>query len=369
MKVKLVNDGNLEAISWTVVKIFVTLVVFSLVLPPVSRGWSSRYENGLKTVLPARIRAAQINSISLDFPATALAVRVKAGDRVAQGQLLAEFDNPEVRQNLERAELRMALAKERMKPAKRVTSPVLEEQYRGAMMTRDAAKSRLGSYSIDAFDAAYANARKETANLKKLVDQHLATAQDLQMARKQEQMELRNLHSARENLLRLKQEADAADSQLRMVKLQRDEQPALETGSSRLDLQDAEIALETARAKLASMQVRAPRNGTVLQVSMANGDKVTGGMQLIQMADLSNLIVEVPVTGKVAQSIALGSYVKVAVPMDPPLEIKARVSEVLLVPDQLVQSHVVRIVIQNPAPSTILVGMEGAVEFPHGGRS
>ena len=89
MKVKILNDGNLESLSWTVVKIFVALVAFSLVLPPISRGWSSRFESGLKTVLPARIRAAQVNTISLEFSAKAVSVRVKAGDRVVAGQLLA----------------------------------------------------------------------------------------------------------------------------------------------------------------------------------------------------------------------------------------------------------------------------------------
>ncbi len=369
MKVRIVNDGNIESISWTVVKIFVTLVVFSLVLPPVSRGWSSRYENGLKTVLPARIRANQVNTISLDFTATALAVKVKAGERVIAGQLLAEFDNAEVRQNLERAELRAAMAKKRMKPAKRLKSPILDEQYRAATMTREAAKARLSSYSVETYETAYANARKETAKLRKLMDQHLATSQDLETARKQEDMDLQNLRSAKENLLRLKQEADAADSQLKMAKLQLDDQPTIDAGGSRLDLEDAEIVVETARSRMASLQVRAPRGGTILQVSVMKGDKVTGGAPLFQLADLSNLIVEVPVTGKMAQSIEIGSKVKVAFPTDPPIDLKAKVSEVLLVPDQLVQSHVVRIVIPNPAPSTILVGMEGAVEFPHGGRS
>ena len=369
MKVRIVNDGNLENLSWTVVKIFVALVAFSLVLPPISRGWSNRYESGLKTVLPARIRAAQVNTISLEFSAEAVSVRVKAGDRVVAGELLATFDSSEVRQLLERAQLRMNLVKERMKPAKKQLSPLLQEQYRGALMTRDAAMSRLNNFSLAASEASYARAKREVANLANLVKQQLATAQDLEMARKQEELELRNLYAAKENQLRLKQEADAADSQLRMARIQRDEQPASNPLSARLDFEDAQLSLQSAREKLASLQVRAPKAGTVLRVLAEVGAKAMGGSPLFQLADLSTLVVEVPVTVRMAQGIERGSKVKVAVPTDPPVEVNATVSEILLVPDQLQQSHVVRIIIANPAPATILVGMEGVVEFPHGGRT
>ena len=369
MKVRIVNDSNIESLSWTVVKIFVALVVFSLVLPPVSRGWSSRYESGLKTVLPARIRAAQINTISLDFSAQAISVRVKAGDRVVAGQLLAEFDSAEVRQMLQHAELRLGLAKVRLQPAKGRRSPLLDEQYRGALMTLESSKTRLNHYSLDASEQSYARAKREVANLTQLVAQHLATMQDLEIARKQEEMELQNLRAAKENQMRLKQEADAADSQLIMAKIQRDEQPISDSASARLDYEDARMAVQAARDKLASLKVRAQRAATVLQVAVEEGAKVMGGASIFQLADLSTLVVDVPVTVKMAQEIERGAKVKVAVPTDPPVELQARVSEILLVPDQLQQSHVVRIVIPNPAPDKILVGMEGAVEFPHGGRS
>ena len=319
-------------------------------------------------MLPARLRAAQVNTISLDLPANAVTVLVKPGDQVTAGQLLAEFDSAEIRQMIERAELRMAIAKARMKPAPKRKSPLLEEQYRGALMAREAAKNRLGTYSTDAVEAAYVRAKREVASLGKLVEQHLATAQDLEAARKQEEMELRNVRAAKENQLRLKQEAESADSQLRMAKIQRDEQPFSDSGTSHLDFEDAQLSLQAAREKLDSLQVRAPRAGTVLQVSVEAGAKVFGGAPLFQIADLRTLIVEVPVTGKMAQEIERGSKVKVALPTDPPVELMAKVSEVLLVPDQLQQSHVVRIVIPNPTPATILVGMEGAVEFPHGAR-
>ena len=139
MKVRIVSDANVESMSWTVVKLFAALVAFSLVLPPVSRGWAKRYESGLKTVLPARIRAAQINTLSLEFTADAVSVRVKPGAQVEAGQLLAEFDNPELRQMVERAEVRLTRAKERMKPVAKRRSLLLDEQYSGAVMARDAA--------------------------------------------------------------------------------------------------------------------------------------------------------------------------------------------------------------------------------------
>ena len=85
------------------------------------------------------------------------------------------------------------------------------------------------------------------------------------------------------------------------------------------------------------------------------------------MADLQNLEVEVPVTARLAAMIHGGSPVKIVIPGDPPQALTAAVGDVQLVPDQLERSHVVRIVMPNPQPGSILIGMECTVEFAHGG--
>ena len=64
-----------------------------------------------------------------------------------------------------------------------------------------------------------------------------------------------------------------------------------------------------------------------------------------------------------ARRLRVGQPVKVRVPTEPPTQISASVSEVLLVPSQERSAYTVRIAAKNPAPSQILVGLSAAVEF------
>jgi len=105
----------------------------------------------------------------------------------------------------------------------------------------------------------------------------------------------------------------------------------------------------------------------VLSAPMAAGDRVTAGAVLFQIGDLSELSVEVPVGGRIARRIHKGDKVLVRLPMDPPRQVEASVSAVLLAPGQDPHSYVVRVVIANPDSSVILAGLEGEVVFRHSG--
>ena len=115
------------------------------------------------------------------------------------------------------------------------------------------------------------------------------------------------------------------------------------------------------------LRVIAQRPGTVLSAPLAAGDRVTSGAVLFQIGDLSELSVEVPVGGRIARQIHKGDKVLVRLPMDPPRQVEASVSTVLLAPGQDPHSYVVRVVIANPDSSVILAGLEGEVVFRHSG--
>jgi hypothetical protein len=51
--------------------------------------------------------------------------------------------------------------------------------------------------------------------------------------------------------------------------------------------------------------------------------------------------------------------------MDPPRQVEASVSAVLLTPGQDTQSYLVRVLIPNPDPRVILAGLDGEVVFRH----
>jgi multidrug efflux pump subunit AcrA (membrane-fusion protein) len=103
----------------------------------------------------------------------------------------------------------------------------------------------------------------------------------------------------------------------------------------------------------------------VLSVPVAAGERVTAGAVLFQIGDLSELSVEVPVGAQIARKIHRGEKVLVRLPMDPPRQVEAPVSSVLLTPGEDGQSYVVRILIPNPDTNVILAGLEGEVVFRH----
>ena len=109
------------------------------------------------------------------------------------------------------------------------------------------------------------------------------------------------------------------------------------------------------------------RRGTVLSALVAPGECVAAGATLFQMGDVAELSVEVPVDAEIARNVAKGDRVTVRLPTHPPTQIEAAVSSVVLAPGEDTRSYVVRVLIPNPDPRTILAGLEGAVAFRHMG--
>ena len=371
MKVRIVSESKTELACWAVVKSFVFLVLVSLVVDPVTRSWSKNTDSGLKTVLPAQIRTMKSSAISLGFPADVIKVYVTPGSKVEAGQLIAELDNREIREAVTIAKLRLDAAAEGTKEKGTwAQKKVLQEQTSSTLKNRDMTVARLKNYSLEPAEQALSNARKEYVKIQQLVSQQLATGLELENAQKQAAMEERNYQAAKETWMRLKQEAEAADGQLRMVKLQAAGQDdAGSSSASKLNYEEAQIALRQALERQAALRVVAPQAGVVLAVNLKVGEQAAAWAPLVQIADLDRLEIDVPVTSKMAQSIKAGTQVNVVLPSEPPMKIGARVSEVAFVPDQSAQSHIVKILVNNPSGSTALVGMEANVEFGHGGGS
>jgi len=367
MKVKIVGGSKVEAMAWGAVKAYVVLLMVWLVMSPISQTMAGRVNGGLTTVLPGRIRATKITPVTMEFTAQAVSVAVKAGQAVEAGQLLAVLESPEVNARLERAQTRFDLAGQRLNARPDTARRLWQEQHRSAEQRLQEARVRQGGFSTQAAEVALARAEKDAASLARMVTQKLATAQDLELAHKQVESEQANLNNARNTLTRLKQDVSAADSQLRMVMIQKDIPDPSTDPAFRLDYEDARTALDAADRQKTALRLLAPHAGTVLSVSVEVGAQAGGWAPLFLIADLKTLRVEVPVTARVAQMIKAGAPVSIAIPGDPPWEVQARVGELQMVPDQLQHSHLVRIPISNAGGSSILVGMECAVSFPHGG--
>lgn len=347
------------------------VMVMMLLFNPVTKGRAGFAGAGLETVLPARIKAAGLYAINAGLSGTVTELSVKPGDTVAEGQVLAVISNPELEGLIERAQRRVELAAERVTPQKASDAQPqrrwLDEQYAAAVKNLRAAEQRLRDFSLADAEAPYARAKANAEHVKSLLERHLATAREAEDAQRTADNELRNLNGRKEVGTRLAQEVEAAQSQVKMARLQLDSSsPAVaDSGYAKLEYEEAKASYQKLQDRRDGLRVIAEHGGTVIQVNATDGGPVQEGAVLFQIANSGNLHFDVSAPATIAKTVRTGDSVMVRVPTDPPVEVPSRVSQVLLEPDPQQQSYLIRVTIPNPAPDRLLVGLEGAVAFNH----
>jgi multidrug efflux pump subunit AcrA (membrane-fusion protein) len=120
-----------------------------------------------------------------------------------------------------------------------------------------------------------------------------------------------------------------------------------------------------ARERADRLTIRASKSGTVLETGARAGEWTPAGQRIARIADLSTLTISAPVAAGIAQQVKPGRKVLVRLPIGTSFETKAKVSEVTLVPGAD-QAYVVRVVIPNPDPKAVVVGLEAEIELDHG---
>ena len=364
--------AKLERTGWTAVKVAFIALVLMLVLNPATKGRSGFASSGMETVLPAHIRASGLYAINASMAGTVTELSVKPGDFVAAGQLLAVIVNPEIDGLVERTRRRMELAEARLAPPQAPTAPPqrrwLDEQHASAERNLRAAEQRLRDFSLADAEQTYARAKADAGRIRSLLDRHLATDREAEDSQRQADHEFRNLSARRESGARLGQELEAAQSQVKMARLQLDSAvppPPADSGYARLEFEEAKSAYDTLIARRDGLRVTAERGGTIIQVNATQGGAIQEGAVLVQIANSTNLHFDVSAPATIAKAVHAGDAVLVRVPTDPPSEVPARVAQVLLEPDPQQLSYLIRVTIPNPAPDRLLVGLEGAVAFSH----
>ena len=363
--------SRLQPLAWASFALLATSFVVSALIRPGGHLLPTFGSNDLSTVLPARIKPSNTFSTNSELTGKVTAVLVAAGAQVQAGQTLATLESDDLKDELDRARRRVHFAESRLEALRpgrdHRAHRAQQERVTTALRSRKAASERLGGYTNTTGDMekAWADAKRRTAEIRALVDQQLATAAELDDAIARERQALNELKAAREHLSRLKQEVDLADSQLRMTRADTVEGNADALLAVQMELEEAREALRQITQKERATEVRANRAGAVLRVEVHPGDRVIAGQPLFQIADISELDFEVPVSAGVAELVHPGRAVFVRIPTDPPRRQAATVSSVLLSADQDHSSYIVRITIPNPNPAAILAGLEGAVEFPH----
>lgn len=366
MQVRIRVGERVEEFGWGTVKLFGLVVVLSALIASTSRGlMRDGSPADSKTVVPAAIRAGHVDTPTVSFPATVVRILVAPGTTVTAGQLVAVLESPDVVRPVYAARRRLALSESRLNGDRPKTESAAQQlQAQAAGRGQQLAEQRLREFSLGDAEAACRAAKARTERIADLVKQHMATAGELDNAVREEEAELRNLKAARDQQSRLQQELELSKVQVALVNSQADA-PVVDRGAAETEFADARAALDEALARLEELNVKARADGVVLSGTPGVGDRIYAGSPILHIADISTLSFEAPVSAALARQIRPGEPVRLRVPTEPPRHLDAQISSVALTPDPVLQNYVVRAVISNPDRRTILVGMEGAIEFPH----
>jgi HlyD family secretion protein len=267
-------------------------------------------------------------------------VLVKANDKVFAGEPLIQLADDELRARLSAADIQVAM-RERARDEKSATS---SEKRRRKVQDAVAEAERTLYDARSAVDRAAAKLRTKSGSEADLTAARLA-------------------------LTRAQNELSSRQGELRTI-----DDDALPTSlEGQLSIARSEYAV--ARAALDKMTVRAPIDGTVLQVNVREGEAVSPGSPQppLQLADLSALCVRSELVERDIGAVRVGQAVTVRATAFPGLEFEGSVSSVapLIEPGQLdppgsrnqSDVDVVRVVVGLTAPGELTIGMKADVYF------
>ena len=322
-----------------------------------------------ETVLPARIEPGSLSNIVSEFPARVASVHVQTGSAVEAGDTLVVLENKEISVQIEAAEKRLAAAAAHLdtftsQAAAAITRNLAQERMRSAQRNRDLARQRLQAFKVSDSEAAFQAARERLAAIQPLVQRGLATEAELHEYERRLEADSRDLEAAREHQSRLSQELDQAESQIRLLDLQVTAS-SHDPSSFEADYADAKAAFMAAQERGSRLVIKATGRGTVLSLGVRQDEWIHAGTSIARIADLSTLTIAAPVTAKLAQSIQVGRPLSVLLPGAGAERLPSFVSDVTLVPDATHQVYLIKAVITNPDPKTILVGLDAQMEFEH----
>lgn len=298
-------------------------------------------EKRWQAVAPGRVEACsgQIK-VAAAVVGVVQKVLVKANDKVFAGEALILLADDELRARLAAAE----------------TQAAMRERARDERSVSGSAKARR-----KAQDAA-ADAERTLFDARSAVDRAAARLR----AKGGPEADLT---AARLALTRAQNELSTRQGELRTI-----DDDALPTSlEGQLSIARAEYAV--ARAALDKMTVRAPIDGTVLQVNVREGEAVSPGSPQapLQLADLSTICVRAELDERDMGAVKVGQAVIVRAAAFPGREFEGSVSSVapLVEPGRLeppgsrdqTDVDVVRVVVGLTAPGELTIGMKADVYF------
>ena len=220
---------------------------------------------------------------TLTLPAK-LTLKVEEGDQVKQGQVIAELDVSEQKQQLKSAE-----------------------------------------DNLDAAEKALANAKKanqEIAAAKKDAEKNLALAQQELEAVK---ALIQEGKAGQQELIEAQQAVAAAQQAKNTIEMQA---KAMDTSTLELQVEQARAAVDAARSAVEKGKIKSPIDGVVLQITAKSGSYVQPGMPLITVGKPDQLQVVAKLSEQDINGVKVGQEVEVRWAGAPEQVVKGEVSRI-----------------------------------------
>ncbi len=339
---------------------------------PVTRGGVRQTVNA-----PGQLVTTRQVDLTLDVGGRLEEAPVRPGDRVQEGDVLARLGTDPLEQAVAQADVNVRLAQLDLAAARegpsetelaaaratvrdaRVESEVAQHAYSATLNSRLDSTVRSRKIEFDWYVGHYqeAKAKFERGKLSQSDHDHAMNAMISAEGRLNEAIE-----QARMEELQSQNRVDQAESALYQSwqKLQLLQSgPLTETVMrAELDVDQALLAREEARADLDAAVLRAPFDGIVLEVNAAPGDRVSAGATLITLMDPTALEAKVTVIEEDLPLIEAGQPVELFVDALPDASLRGHVARIIpqSVPGESPR-YPVYITLDDELPAVLAPGM------------
>ncbi len=318
--------------------------------------------------------------IAATSPAIVQEVLVKVGDQITENQALLKIDDREAKTLLSQAELEKVAADQQVSQINASISLVNKQMgnLRNQIATASGKLSlaqrkaeqvpmRQRQDSPERAQAVYDQALSKFQRTDALHRQGLVSAQELDEMRSQLRIAEADLKTAGAAEVASKELSNAQESQSELqselVKKEQQQQLAdLQNQLERARLHQKQViqALETARRRTSETTIKATRDGVIVELPVKVGDQIIIGTTLARLAQLDRLVVEIPVSARLINSLKIDQSVRVQLPTNNQ-KVEGKIITINPLPAANL-NHIVEVEFDNTNGS-LLAGQPAEVKF------
>ncbi|MEW6171609.1 MAG: efflux RND transporter periplasmic adaptor subunit [Bacillota bacterium] len=248
-----------------------------------------------KVLVSGKVDATHKVDVVAPFAAKLLTLKVKEGDRVVSGQLLAEMDASDAEDRAKEAEAALAVAEAQLAQA---LKPARTEELSQAEAALEAAEAQAEA------------SRKDLERQRLLFEQEAVSQAELE--------------AAETAYTRAKSDADAAAARLAALKNPDDNQIRI----LQAQVEQARLAAQNARRAASKGRLTASADGVVLYTSSRAGSYLQPGAPILTFGDLKKLEVVADLSEQDIGGIAAGQLAEITWAGQPDKTLKGKVSRV-----------------------------------------